>query len=366
MALADRFLNTYKETPYIKALLMLIVLGGLVAITVVFIDNFLIRALATALIIGILGGVIGVFVLLKGMVFLGEAIAHSAFAGAALGILLGIDPLITIIAFGLVASLGVGYVNEKKIMKDEVIIGIVFTSFMALAILFIGLMPFYSTDVRSILFGNIFLVTIENIVILFFVALSVLTIIFGLKKELYFMTFNQEMASINGIPVRFLNYLFLALMAITIDISLKAVGAILVFAMIITPAAAAYQWTFKLKKMMILSSIFGVLSGFLGVAMSYLWDLPSGSTIVGIATLIFIISFVASPKRRKSGTGHVVADCEYCSRTILGKQYCLEDSCVAKDIPHKHDEKGLIIYKTDVGKKKVPTKHKHDIGGDEQ
>ena len=103
-----------------------------VAVISFFFDSFLFRALATALIIGTLGGVIGVFVLLKGMVFLGEAIAHSAFAGAALGILLGINPLITIIAFGLIASLGVGYVNEKKIMKDEVIIGIVFTSFMAM------------------------------------------------------------------------------------------------------------------------------------------------------------------------------------------------------------------------------------------
>ncbi|OLS31271.1 MAG: Manganese transport system membrane protein MntB [Candidatus Heimdallarchaeota archaeon AB_125] len=359
-------LDKLKESPIVKTVIIITLIGGLSAITVIFSDIILLRALVTALIIGILGGVIGVFVLLKGMVFLGEAIAHSAFAGAALGILLGIDPLITIIAFGLIASLGVGYVNEKKVMKDEVIIGIVFTSFMALAILFIGLMPFYSTDVRSILFGNIFLVSMENLVILFFVAISVILIIFGLKKEYYLMTFNPAMAAVIGIPVRFLNYLFLALMAITIDISLKAVGAILVFAMIITPAAAAYQWTFKLKKMLFLGSLFGVISGFLGVTISYLWDIPSGSTIVGIATLIFVVSFIASPKRRKSGTGHVVADCEYCSRTILGKQYCIEDNCVAKDIPHKHDEKGLIIYKTDLGAKKIPSKHKHDNGGKKQ
>ena len=102
------------------------------------------------------------------MVFLGEAIAHSAFAGAALGILLGIDPLITIIIFGITSAVGVGYVNEKKVMKDEVIIGIVFTSFMALAILFIGLMPFYSTDVTSILFGDILLISWENFIMLLY------------------------------------------------------------------------------------------------------------------------------------------------------------------------------------------------------
>ncbi len=323
-------------------------------------EGFMVKALATALIIGVLGGIIGVFVLLKGMVFLGEAISHSAFAGAALGILLGIEPIITIIAFGLLASLGVGYVNEKKVMKDEVIIGIVFTSFMALAILFIGLMPFYSTSVTSILFGNIFSVSTENLILLGFVAATVLLVIFGLKKEFYFITFNREMASIVGIPVKFLNYLFLGLMAITIDVSLQAVGAILVFAMIITPAAAAYQWTFKLNKMLFLASLFGVLSGFLGVFFSYLWNFPSGSTIVGVATIIFVISFIASPKRRKSGAGHVVADCDFCSKTIDGRKYCIEENCVAKEIPHKHDEKGLIIYRTDVPSKTSPTKHDHD------
>ena len=142
----------------------------------------MIKALITALIIGVLGGIVGVFVLLKGMVFLGEAIAHSAFAGAALGILLGIDPLIMVIIFGVTSSIGIGYVNEKKVMKDEVIIGVVFTSFMALAILFIGLMPFYSTDVTSILFGDILLISWENFILLIFVAVGVLIIIFSLKK----------------------------------------------------------------------------------------------------------------------------------------------------------------------------------------
>ena len=321
----------------------------------------MIKALITALIIGVLGGIIGVFVLLKGMVFLGEAIAHSAFAGAALGILIGIDPLITVIIFGVTSSLGIGYVNEKKVMKDEVIIGVVFTSFMALAILFIGLMPFYSTDVTSILFGDILLISWENFILLIFVAAGVLIIIFSLKKEFYLITFNEEMASVAGVPVRFLNYLFLILIAITIDISLKAIGAILVFAMIVTAAAAAYQWTFKLNKMLLLSALFGVISAFLGLFFSYIWDLPSGSTIVGVATIIFALSFILSPKRRKSGTGHAVENCEYCSKSINGRQFCLEESCLAKEIPHKHREGELIIYKKDLKEKSAPSKHNHEM-----
>lgn len=321
------------------------------------------RALITAVIIGIIGSVIGVFVLLKGMIFLGEAIAHSAFAGAALGILLGIDPLITILIFGVTSAVGIGYVNEKKVMKDDVIIGVVFTFFMALAILFIGLMPSYSTDIFSILFGNILFISIENFIILICLSVVILVIVFGLKKEFYLITFNSEMAKIAGIPVKFLNYLFLILIAVTIDISLKAIGAILVFAMIVTPAAAAYQWTFKINKMFILSITFGVFSALFGLLFSFLWDLPSGSTIVSLTTLIFAVSFILSPKRRK--TGIIPEECGFCSQTIAGKTYCLDENCTHLDIPHKHDDEGLIIYKTDLKPKKEKTIHKHTSKGED-
>ena len=324
-------------------------------------DPYMIRAIITGIIIGLIGGLIGVFVLLKGMVFLGEAIAHSAFAGAALALLIGIEPIIMILVFGVIASVSVGAVSEKKIMKDEVIIGVIFTSFMALAILFIGLKGSTDTSVESILFGNIAGVPIVSFYTLIFFALVVLIIVYAIKKELYLITFNSEMAKVAGIPVRFLNYLFLIIVALTINISLEAIGAILVFAMIVTPAAAAYQWTFKLNRMILLASVFGVFSSLLGIFLSYIFEkLPSGSAIVGVATLIFLVSFIASPKRRKSGSGHIVEDCEFCSKTIGGKKYCIEENCIAKEIPHKHDEKGLIIYKTDLSQKKEQTKHSHE------
>ncbi len=325
-------------------------------------SGFMIRALITGVIIGLIGGLIGVFVLLKGMVFLGEAIAHSAFAGAALALLIGVEPIIMILIFGVLSAVGVGAVSEKKIMKDEIIIGVVFTSFMALAILFIGFKGTNNTSVESILFGNIVSVTKASFYTLIFLALTVLIIIYAFKKELYLITFNSEMAKVAGIPVRFLNYLFLVLVAITINISLEAIGAILVFAMIITPAAAAYQWTFKLNKMIILATLFGIFSAIFGIFFSFILDIPSGSAIVALATLIFIVSFFASPKRRKSGSGHVVEDCEFCSKTIDGRKYCIEENCIAKEIPHKHDEKGLIIYKTALSQSKKPSKHKHEIG----
>ncbi|MHA1864879.1 MAG: metal ABC transporter permease [Candidatus Heimdallarchaeaceae archaeon] len=317
------------------------------------------RAFYTALIVGIVGGIIGVFILLKGMVFLGQAIAHTAFAGAALAILLGIEPLYIIIVFGVIAALGVGYVNEKKIMKEDIIIGVIFTFFMALAIIFITLNKKYSTDVNAILFGNILLVSKLNFIVLLITLAIVGILILGLKKEYYLIAFNSEIATVSGVPVKLLDYLLLVLLALTIDVSLKAIGAILVFAMIVTPAAAAYQWTFKINKMLLLSSIIGVISSIGGLFLSYLLNLSSGATIVSLSTLIFLFSFLVSPKRIK--TGFTTAECKFCRHVINGESYCLDEpECRALDIPHYHDDKGIIILKKDIRPLSTLTRHKHD------
>ncbi|MCK5157658.1 MAG: metal ABC transporter permease, partial [Candidatus Heimdallarchaeota archaeon] len=201
---------------------------------------FMQYALIAGVVIGIVCSIIGVFVLLRGLIFLGQAIAHSAFAGAALAILTGIDPILTIIGFSVVSAVGIGYVNQKKLMNSEVIIGIVFAFFMALAILFIGLHGEYSSDINSILFGNILLVDLADMLLLIVFSFVILMLVFAIKKELYFMTFDSQQAQVSGVPVKFLSYLFLIAVSLTISVSLKAIGAILVFAMIVTPAAAAY------------------------------------------------------------------------------------------------------------------------------
>jgi ABC-type Mn2+/Zn2+ transport system permease subunit len=258
------------------------------------------RAVVSAILIGIICSIIGVFIILRGMIFLGEAIAHSAFAGAALAILLGYnDPIMFILVFGLVTAIGVNYINEKNLMNDDVIIGISFTSFMALAILFIGMMDTYSSNVQSILFGRILLITQRNYLLLIIFTVIISLTIIGLKKELYFISFNEELARSSGINVSKINYVFMILIALAIDVSITAIGAILVFAMLITPAAAAFQWTYKLNRMLILAVTFGIISSFGGLLLSFLYDLPSGATIVLLSTFIFIVSFILSPKHRE-------------------------------------------------------------------
>ncbi len=318
--------------------------------------SFLQRALISAVIIGIICSLIGVFILLRKMVFLGQGIAHSAFAGAALGLLLGVDPLLTILLFSVFSAITIGYVDEKKLVESEVMIGVIFSFFMALAILFIGMMEVYSTDVISILFGNILIITQERLILFLIFSAMILLLLFMIKKELFFMTFDIELAEVSGVPVRFLTYLFLVMVSVTISVSLRAIGAILVFAMIITPAAAAYQWTYHINRMMILSVVFGVFSAVFGLYLSYTFDLPSGSTIVSAITAIFVISFLFSPKRMASK--RTIQECPYCKDYLLEGEECQRPECIAAGILHRHIDHEISIDKKHLPKKK-PTKHDH-------
>ena len=290
--------------------------------------SFLQRALITSILVGVICGLVGVFIILRGLVFMGAGIAHASFAGGALGILLGVNPFFTIFLFSTGSALSIGYINEKGYVEDKnVAVGIIFSLTMALAILFISLIQTYSASVNALLFGNVLVVTTEDLILLILFGVLILMIIFFMKKELFFITFDYDMANATGLPVRFLSYLFLILISLAIVVSLKAIGAILVFAMIITPAAAAYQWSFKLNKIIILSVIFGSISSFFGLWLSYEWDLPSGSTITIMVSIIFVISMILSPKRRMGkdiGYQHLCKVCEKADK-ITTCDFCEEE-----------------------------------------
>lgn len=319
--------------------------------------SFLQRALISAVIIGIICSLIGVFILLRKMVFLGQGIAHSAFAGAALGLLLGVDPLLTILLFSVFSALTIGYVDEKKLIESEVMIGVIFSFFMALAILFIGMMDVYSTDVVSILFGNILIITQARLILFIIFSVMVIMLLFMIKKELFFMTFDPELAEVSGVPVRSLTYMFLLMVSVTISVSLRAIGAILVFAMIITPAAAAYQWTYHINRMMILSMIFGVFASVFGLYLSFTFDLPSGSTIVSVVTAIFVLSFFFSPKRLAAKKA--IHECPYCKDYLLEGEVCQKPKCIAAGVAHAHMDHKISIDKKYLPEKE-PTKHDHE------
>ena len=266
--------------------------------------EFMQRALIASVIIGVVCAIIGVFVILKNLTFIGAGTSHAAFAGVTLGYLLGVSPLAFAILFSLITVWIVGYLSRQGYLKLDASVGIFYSLTMALAVLFIGLMKIYNAEVYGYLFGSILSVTKTDLAIILGLGTVVLFIVYLFFKEFHFITFDEEMARASGIPTGWLSFLLLTLIAFTIVISLKSVGAILVFALIVTPAAAAYQLTYSVIRMFLYSALIGVGSSVAGVFISYWFDLPSGATTVLFVSAVFSLSVIFSPKRRSILTFH--------------------------------------------------------------
>ena len=267
--------------------------------------DFMQRSLLAAAMVGGLCSIIGVFVVLRGLSFIGAGTSHAAFAGVALGYLVGWPPLALAILFGLVTVWITGWVEERGRMKLDVSIGILYTTTMALAILFIGLMKTYNAEVYGYLFGSVLSVTAEELHIIAGLSILVLGLLLLFSKELYFIAFDQEMAEASGIPARRIFFLLLTLVALTVVMSLKTVGAILVFAMVLIPASTAYQMTHSLKTLTLYSALIGVATAVGGVLISAVWDVPSGPAIVLLATVAFFCAVLLSSKGiRRTAEAH--------------------------------------------------------------
>jgi len=260
---------------------------------------FMQRAALEAVLIGGVCAVIGVYVVLNGLSFIGAGISHSAFAGVAIGLVAGVNPLYTAVIFSTGVAVGIGFVSDRGGLARDTVVGIFFAATMALGILLISFLRGYYTDLFGYLFGNILAVTDEDLILSAGLTVVVLSTVLIYYKEFMAISFDKEHAEVTGLPVRSLGYVLLGLIAITVVISVKSVGVVLVSALIVTPAAAALQLTRRLGAMMALSALFGVMSSLAGLALAYWFDLPSGGAIVLLATSIFVIAWAVSPKRRR-------------------------------------------------------------------
>lgn len=258
------------------------------------------RALLAGALIGAICAVIGVYMVLRGLAFLGAGIAHASFGGVALGFLLKINPLLSAIVFCLATAWGIGYTARKGQIKEDVAIGILFAATLALGILIIGLMPSYNVDLFGYLFGSILAVTPFDLLLTAGLGVGVLLTVALFYKELLYISFDPEMAQASGLPVSRLYFLLLGLIAITVVISLKVVGILLVTALLVTPAAAAYQLTQDIRTMMFLAVLLGVGAAVGGVLLSYVLNTASGATIVLLSTLSFFLAASLSPQRRRA------------------------------------------------------------------
>lgn len=258
--------------------------------------GFLQKALTTSIMVGIICGVIGCFIILRGMALMGDAISHAVLPGVALSYMLGINFFFGAVFTGMLTSLGIGFISQNSRIKNDVSIGIMFTAAFASGIIMITLMK-SSTDLYHILFGNVLAVRPSEMWSTLFIGIFVLVCVYAFYKELLVSSFDSTMAAAYGLPTRVIHYFLMTLLTMVTVASLQTVGIVLVVAMLITPAATAYLLTNRLWVMIYLSAGIGVLSSIFGLYFSYTYNLASGAAIVLVATVLFILTFVFSPKQ---------------------------------------------------------------------
>lgn len=255
------------------------------------------RALFSALLAGIACGIVGVWIVTMRISFIGVAISHAAFAGALLGLVLGKSVIFFSFLFSFLACAVLGPLSDKGQLHPDTSIGIIFSSTVGLAFLFMGVLPEGKSQALNLLWGSILTITHQDTILLVITVALLIIVSILFFKELQSVIFNREMAKASGISATIFFYLILFLSGMTINTTLKSVGGLLVFALVINPAAAAYQITYSLKKMYLLSTLFGVLSGWGGLFLAAQFNLPAGASIVIVSTVIFIFSVLFSPKR---------------------------------------------------------------------
>ncbi|QZT27697.1 metal ABC transporter permease [Streptococcus dysgalactiae] len=258
--------------------------------------HFLQNALVTAIVIGVVSGAVGCFIILRSMSLMGDAISHAVLPGVALSFILGINFFIGAIVFGLLASVIITYIKENSVIKGDTAIGITFSSFLALGIILIGVAN-SSTDLFHILFGNILAVQDSDKWITIGVSVFVLGVIILFFKELLITSFDPILAKSMGMNVNAYHYMLMILLTLVSVTAMQSVGTILIVALLITPAATAYLYANSLKVMLVMSSAIGALSSVLGLYLGYTFNVAAGSSIVLTSAAIFLISFFISPKQ---------------------------------------------------------------------
>jgi len=250
--------------------------------------GFLQRALLAGIMVSLLCGVLSVFVILRRMAFIGVGISHSAFGGVALGFLLAVDPLWTGIGFAVLVALGIEWAQTHSRVEEDTAIGIFFAASMALGLVFLHLSRTYNVDVFGFLFGNILAIGHQQLWEIFAVTALVLTVNLAFYKELVFLSFDEEMAWVSGVPVKTLRYLFLVTLALVIIVSIYLVGIILVEALLVIPGAAAQNLSKHIRGMVITSAAVAVGGAVGGIWLSMLLDFPTGATIVLLLALFYL------------------------------------------------------------------------------
>ena len=269
--------------------------------------EFFVRALVASALVGVACAVVGAFVVLKGMSFVGDAVSHSAFPGVVLAYLLGLPIILGGAVAAIGTALGIGALTRRSGLRADAVIGVLFAGMFALGVALFSSIPNYVGDLFHFLFGDVLGISFADLISLAVLASLLLLIVWVLWKELLFATFDPLGAGAAGLPVRRLDDLLLILIAVTIVVSLQAVGIVLVVAMITTPAATAQLLVKRFDQMIALAALIGVTSSLVGLYVSYALDIASGASIVLTETFAFLVALLITSIRKRVRANRAVA-----------------------------------------------------------
>jgi ABC-type Mn2+/Zn2+ transport system permease subunit len=258
--------------------------------------GFMQRGLVAAILVGIVCAVMGTFVVLKGLAFIGDAVSHAAFPGLVIAFMLGLPLYLG----GAVASVGtalaIGFVSRRGRLRFDTTVGVLFAGTFALGILLFSTIKNYVADLLGYLLGNVLGIGVGDLVQVAVLGAVVLVTVIAIRKELLFATFDPLGAAASGLPVVALEYLLLALLGVTIVVSIQAVGIVMVVAMLVTPAATAQLLVVRFERLMLLAAALATAAAISGLYLSFYLNLASGASIVLIETVFFLAALLFGPR----------------------------------------------------------------------
>lgn len=255
--------------------------------------NFIQHAMLACILASIGCGIMGTYVVVRRIGFLAGGIAHSVLAGMGIAYYLGNTPLVGAVIAALVASVLIGLINLKWRQNEDILIAMFWSVGMAIGILFISRTPGYNVDLMSYLFGNILLVSGNDLILMLLLDILLFLLATIFYRQFLVTAFDQEFARLRGINVEFYYILLLSMVALTVVLLIQVVGLILVLALLILPAASATQFVSSIKPMMLLSVLFSLFVTTSGLVISYQPDLPSGATIIIMASFVYLVSIIS-------------------------------------------------------------------------
>lgn len=256
---------------------------------------FMQRALIEVIIVGLVCGFVGCFVVLRGLAFIGDALGHTVFPGVVLSYMAGHSILVGAFVFGALTAIAIGILSRSRRVSEDTAVGVIFAAFFAFGVVLISRETGFRQDLSALLFGNVLGVSWNDVYVTIAIGGVVLLILFAFLKEFTLIAFDSTMAKSAGYPVFALDIVLLLLVAATVVVSLQTVGNILILALVVTPPATARLLTDRLSRMLILSALTAVASGFIGLLLSYHVDIAAGGTIVLTATAMFLLALILAP-----------------------------------------------------------------------